>query len=580
MELKKTTATAAGTKAKPKARGRGRRRFPLRMLPLGGLGEIGKNMNVVEYGRDMVIMDAGIMFPDDELLGIDLILPDYNYVKAKQDRLKAILITHGHEDHIGAIPFILKEVKPVPIYAPQLAMELIKGKLNEHGIDYRDEDLIVIEPQKTYKISTHFKAEFIAVNHSISDSFAIALHTPVGVLLHTGDFKIDYNPIDQKNFDFHRFAELGQKGVLFMMSDSTNVERKFSDRNERDVGNSLKNLIEGATGRVIVATFASNISRVAQLARIAMKLGKKIAIFGRNMENNFEIARKLEYLDVPQSYVLGPRELKNYPEEKQMIITTGSQGEPMSALTRISQDSHKHIKIKPNDSIIISASVIPGNQKAVSKTINALYMKGARVFHEGAHVVHVSGHAPQDHLQLMLRMVNPKFFMPVHGEPRHLIRHAKLASEMGWEAENILVAKNGDVIELTPNKAKIVDHVAQDMVFVDGNMVGDVKKLIRERKTMSEDGVVFAIAGIRLLGEEIECMPDVISKGFFFGDELKSITETMKDIINRVVLEKFQRTGMDYNALNSSVKRSLERYVQHNFSKRPMIVTRIVEIES
>jgi ribonuclease J len=364
------------------------------------------------------------------------------------------------------------------------------------------------------------------------------------------------------------------------MSDSTNVEKMYSDKNERDVGVSLAQLVENAKGRVIVATFASNISRIGQLAQIGMQQGRKVAFFGRNMENNLEIARKLEYVKIPDQYLLSHRELKNHPEEKQLIISTGSQGEPMSALSRISQDTHKFIKVKPNDTIILSASVIPGNEKTVSKIINSLFLKGAQVFYQGTQSVHVSGHAPKEHLQLVFRMVRPKFFMPIHGEPRHLIQHANMASEMGWKPEQIILAKNGDMVHLTADGAEIVDRVAQDTVFVDGSMVGDVKKLIRERKTMSEDGVIFAIAGLRILGEEVECMPDVLSKGFFFGDELKDIIEKMKEIINQVILEKFQRTGMDYNALNSSVKRALEKYIQKNFSKRPMIVTRIVEIEN
>jgi ribonuclease J len=559
---------------------RRKRKPTLKVLPLGGLGEIGKNMMVMEYGREMIIVDCGIMFPDDDLLGIDLILPDYNYVKAKQEKLKGILITHGHEDHIGAIPFLYKEIPHVPIYAPRLAMEFIKSKLDEHKVEYDPNNLVVIHPRANIKVSNHFKAEFIPVNHSISDSFAIAVHTPLGIVLHTGDFKIDYNPIDNTIFDFYKFSELGEKGVALLMSDSTNVEKMYSDKNERDVGVSLAQLVENAKGRVIVATFASNISRIGQLAQIGMQQGRKVAFFGRNMENNLEIARKLEYVKIPDQYLLSHRELKNHPEEKQLIISTGSQGEPMSALSRISQDTHKFIKVKPNDTIILSASVIPGNEKTVSKIINSLFLKGAQVFYQGTQSVHVSGHAPKEHLQLVFRMVRPKFFMPIHGEPRHLIQHANMASEMGWKPEQIILAKNGDMVHLTADGAEIVDRVAQDTVFVDGSMVGDVKKLIRERKTMSEDGVIFAIAGLRILGEEVECMPDVLSKGFFFGDELKDIIEKMKEIINQVILEKFQRTGMDYNALNSSVKRALEKYIQKNFSKRPMIVTRIVEIEN
>lgn len=550
----------------------------LRVLPLGGLGEIGKNMMAVEYLRDMVIIDCGIMFPDDESLGVDLILPDYNYVKAKQEKVKAILITHGHEDHIGALPFFYRDFTNIPIYAPKLAMELIKSKLDEHNVRYHPENLIVIEARKMYKVTSHFKAEFIPVNHSISDSFAIALHSPVGTIVHTGDFKIEYNPTDKTQFDFYKFSELGEKGVLLLMSDSTNVEKKYSDRNEKEVGTSLSALARLAKGRVIVSTFASNISRIAQLVNIGVDQGRKVVTFGRNMESNFEIARKLGYIHVDDKNVLSSKDLKNFPEEKQMIITTGSQGEPMSALSLISKGMHRAIKIKPSDTVIISASVIPGNEKTVSRIINDLFLQGAEVYYEGFGSVHVSGHGPRENLQMMLRMVKPKFFLPVHGEARHLIHHARMAEEMGWDSENVILARNGDVIEVSEDKSKIIDHVVQDSVFVDGNMVGDVKKLIRERKTMSEDGVIIAIAGVRSFDDRIECIPDVISKGFFFGDELKNILDSIKEIVNTVIIEQIHQNGLDYNAINGGVKKAIERYVQRNFNKNPMVITRIVEI--
>jgi len=553
----------------------------LQILPLGGLGEIGKNMMVFEYAKEMVLIDCGIMFPDDEYLGIDLILPDFNYVKAKKEKLKAILITHGHEDHIGALPFFYKDFTHVPLYAPQLAMELIKSKFDEHGVTYNPDNLIVINNRFSARLGHHFKAEFISVNHSISDSFAIVLNTPIGIVLHTGDFKIDFNPIDNKFFDFYKFAALGEKGVTLLLSDSTNIEKKFADKNEKDVGVSLSKILENAKGRVIVATFASNISRIAQLIKIGTQQDRKVALFGRNMEGNFEIARRLGYLEVSDQFLLSSKDLKNYPENKQLIITTGSQGEPMSALSLISQGIHKAIKIKPHDTVILSASVIPGNEKTVSRIINSLFLQGAQVFYEGADSVHVSGHATQEQLQLMLRMVKPQFFMPIHGEPRHLIQHANMVVEMGWHPDNVVLAKNGDLIEVTPKGVGIVDHVEMDMVFVDSNTVGDAKKLIRERKVMSEDGVIFAIVGLKVLEGQVECMPDVTSKGFFFGDDLKAILEKIKEIVSNVAVEKFSyKNGIDYNAVNNGIKKAIERYVQKNFSKNPMVMTRIIEIES
>ncbi|OHD09206.1 MAG: hypothetical protein A2Y41_06885 [Spirochaetes bacterium GWB1_36_13] len=552
----------------------------MKIIPLGGLGEIGKNMMVIESQKEMVIIDCGIMFPDEEFLGIDLILPDFSYIRAKKEKLKAILITHGHEDHIGGIPFLYKEFSHVPIYAPKLAIELIKGKLNEHRIVYEQDNLRVIGSRSLVKVSKDFEAEFISVNHSIPDSFSIALSTPQGVILHTGDFKIDNEGNDQHIFDFFRFSALGEKGVQLLMSDSTNVERRFMDMTEKDVSENLKKLIKDAPGRVIVATFASNILRVGEVAKLGIEMGKKVALFGRNMEGNFEIAKKLGYINVDDANILNSKNLKSYPEDKQLLITTGSQGEPMSALSLISQGLHKSIKIRPEDTVILSASVIPGNEKVVSKIINNIVLQGAEVYYQGIKQIHVSGHATRDQLQFMLRMIKPKFFMPVHGEPRHLMHHSDMVMKLGWPDKNVILARNGNVIELSQDKAEIVDNILLNSVFVDGTMVGDVNKLIRERKTMSEDGVIIAIAGVRVLGDEIECIPDVISKGFFIGNDLKSIQEEVKGIISRVVIEYIHNKGLDYNALNNLVKKGIERYVQSKFHQNPMVITRIVEIES
>ena len=561
-------------------RRRNKNRNTLKLIPLGGLGEIGRNMTVVEYMREMLIIDCGIMFPDNEMLGIDLILPDYSYVRANARKLKGILITHGHEDHIGAIPYLYKELGPdVPIYAPQLAMELIKGKLNEHRVRFLPENLHVIQSRSMIKVGNHFRAEFISVNHSISDSFAIALHTRLGTIFHTGDFRIDYDPVDQNVFDFYKFSEIGEKGVLMLLSDSTNVEKKTTTVTERDVATSLDRIIQGAKGRVITATFASHISRVSQIAQIGIKYGRKVGVFGRNMESNFEVARKLGYINIADSQMMNPKELKGLPEDKQLIIMTGSQGEPMSALSLMSRGMHKIMKIRPGDTVILSASAIPGNEKSISKNINALFMMGANVVYGKEENVHVSGHASNEQLQMLMRMLKPKYFVPIHGEMRHLVKHAQLVRKLGWSSEQILLATNGDVIEIDSNHAEITDRIALDTVFVDGSMVGDVKKLIKERKTMSEDGIMVVMVGLRTLGEAIECMPDIISRGFFFGEELKDIIENLKELITAAVMDQVNKSGMDYNAINSRIKKTAEKYVERNFRKNPMIITRVIEIE-
>jgi len=552
----------------------------IKILPLGGLGEIGKNMMTIEYQNEIIIIDCGIMFPDYDFLGVDLILPDFSYLKAYKEKIKCLLITHGHEDHIGGIPFLYKEIGPFPIYAPKFAYELIKNKFKEHGIFWQDGiDLIKISSRSKIKVSKNFSAEFIQVNHSIADSFAISLHTPIGIIVHTGDFKIDNNPVDNCLFDYYKFAELGESNVLLLMSDSTNVEKRFSTKTEREVGESLTEIIRTAKGRVIVATFASNISRVFQLAKIGIENNRKIAISGRNMELNFQIARNLRYIQIDDKDIINIEEIKNYSDEKLLIITTGSQGEPMSALHRIIENTHKHIKVKPNDIFIISASVIPGNEKTVSRIINSLFLQGAHVYYEGPNTVHVSGHASADQQQTMLRLIRPKFFMPIHGEPRHLIKHADLAVEMGWDEDHIILARNGDVVEISEEGANIIDHIELDTVFVDANIVSNKKNVIKERKVMSEDGVIVAIIGLRQLENEIECIPDIISKGFLFGEDLKNVESIMKDIITNTVMSVVYSNGIDYNAIKHKISKTIQNYIQNNFSKRPMVISRIIEIE-
>lgn len=544
----------------------------VKVIPLGGLGEIGRNMTVFEYQNEIIIIDCGLMFPDNELPGVDLVLADFSYIKKNIKKVKALLITHGHEDHIGGVPYFLKECPGIPIFAPMMALELIKLKLIDQKVNFNPKKLLPIERHKKMAISPAFEALFMEVNHSIRDSFGIALYTPVGTIVHTGDFKIESDSLGSSEFDLHSFAKVGSEGVLLLCSDSTNVEKKFEDKTESDVSKNLELISERASGRVLVATFASNVNRIIKLVEIAAKQDKKVAIIGRSMENNFAISKKLAYTTSQKNTMIKPQTIKNYPDNKVVVIMTGTQGENLSALTRMSQGAHKILKIKAQDTIIISASVIPGNEKPISRVLNALYEKGAQVFYSRNSGVHVSGHGAQDNLLMMLRLVKPKFFLPVHGENRHLILHAKLAQTIGMHPSHTLVAKNGDVVQLSSQQAQIVHHLHMQNVYVENNSMIHTKTLIEERRQLSLQGLVCVILNLSALQSNFEDICDVFSVGFIAPSDEKSFEAHMKGLIS-LIFSKSDNLQLSESALCDMLSQSIEK----EYHKKPLVKTKILK---
>ena len=466
----------------------------LKVIPLGGLGEIGKNMTAIEYDDELIVIDCGIAFPDEDMYGVDLIIPDISYLIENESKLKGIFITHGHEDHIGAIPFILKQVN-IPIYGTRLTIGLIENKLKEHGL-LATTSLNIIKPRESAKFN-HLEVEFIRNTHSIADSCSLAIHTPVGIIFHTGDFKVDLTPIDNEPMDFERISELAKEGILLLMSDSTNVERKGYTMSERAISETFTKLFEHATGRIIVATFASNIHRMQQIIDASKRYNRKVAFSGRSMENISKVATELGYLHIDDDQLVNIYNINSVADDELTLIVTGSQGEPMGALARIAFSNHRHIKLKPNDLFIISASPIPGNDKLIGRVINELYRKGCNVIYKDLEAVHVSGHACQEELKLILRLTHPKFFMPVHGEYRHLVHHKNLAEKVGIPKDNIVVLSTGQVLELTPHSAEVNGRVRTGAIFVDGIGVGDVGNVVlRDRRMLAEGGMLIVVATI------------------------------------------------------------------------------------
>ncbi|MFW6306489.1 MAG: ribonuclease J, partial [Bacillota bacterium] len=492
------------------------------VTPLGGVGEIGKNMMVVEVEDEIIIIDAGVMFPEDNLLGIDLVIPDFTYVLENRDKVKGIVLTHGHEDHIGALPYLLKELN-VPIYGTRLTLGLLEGKLKEHRLVKRSR-LKVVNPGRSIELGS-FKVDFIRVNHSIADTCALAIHTPLGAIVYASDFKFDQTPIDGEVADFHKFAELGdsEEGVLALFSDSTNVEREGFTLSEKVVGNTIDEIFRGARERIILATFASNIHRIQQVINAALKYNRKVAFTGRSMINNVEIARNLGYLSVPDDMIVNIRNCSDVPDNKIVLLTTGSQGEPMAALTRMARGDHYHINIRKDDTVIISASAIPGNERLVGQTINQLFKRGANVIYEDVSGVHVSGHASQEELKLMINLVKPKYFVPTHGEFRHLNHHAALAKESGIPENNIYISEIGDKIAFSEDRVGKVESVQAGSVFVDGLGVGDVGNIVlRDRRLLSEDGILIVVLTIDSHGK-ILSGPDIITRGFVYIRESEEL---------------------------------------------------------
>ena len=484
----------------------------LQIIPLGGLGEIGKNMTVVRYGDDIIVIDAGLMFPDDDMLGIDLVIPDISYLVENKDMVKAIVLTHGHEDHIGALPYVMKQLSDVPVYGTQLTLGILEGRLRENGVS--SNNLVTVQAGDTIRAAC-FQIGFIRVSHSIADSVGLAIKTPVGTVVHTGDFKFDQTPVDGKVMDFQKFAEVGEEGVLVLMADSTNAERPGFTMSERSVGQAFDASFRSAKGRIIIATFSSNVHRIQQVIESACKYNRKVAVLGRSMVNVVNISLELGYLDVPEGVLIDIDEIRNYPSSQVVIVTTGSQGEPMSALTRMAKSDHRKVDIAPDDTIIISATPIPGNEKLVSQTIDCLLKLGANVIYERTSGIHVSGHASQEELKMMHNLIRPKFFIPVHGEYRHLVKHAQIAQDLGMPKENVFIAENGNVLEFTQEKGMIAGKVTAGKILVDGLGVGDVGNIVlRDRRQLSQDGILIIVMTMDKASGTIVAGPDIVSRGF------------------------------------------------------------------
>lgn len=559
----------ANRRSKPKTR--------LKVIALGGLEEIGKNMTVLEYGNDIIIIDCGLAFPEDDMLGIDLVIPDITYLAKNVEKIRGIVLTHGHEDHIGALPYVLKQLK-VPVFGTLLTLGLLENKLREHKMLDKT-TLHTVVPGEKVKLG-EMVVEFIHTNHSIADSVALAIQTPVGMVIHTGDFKVDYTPIDGDIIDLQRFAELGSQGVLLLMSDSTNAERKGFTMSEKNVGKVFERIFEETSrNRIMVATFSSNIHRIQQIINAAYMYGRKVAIIGRSMVNAVKTASELDYLWVPPRTLIDINEIKNYRDEQLVIITTGSQGETMSALSRIANSEHKQVSVKPDDKIIISASAIPGNEKNVIRVVNELLKKGADVVYGGIEDIHVSGHARQEELKLMLALTKPKFFMPVHGEYMHLSSHRDLAISMGMDKKNIFVNKLGDVLELSKNEAKVTGTVPTGQVMVDGLGVGDVGNIVlRDRKHLSEDGLMVVVVSMEEETGQIVAGPDIISRGFVYVRESEGLMDGAREVVMKALQECEEKNITSWNYIKNLIKDTLKNYIWQKTKRSPMILPIIMEV--
>ena len=548
----------------------------IKVMALGGLNEIGKNMTAIEYKDEIIVIDAGLSFPEGDMLGIDIVIPDITYLVKNKDKVKGIFITHGHEDHIGALPYVLKKLN-VPVYGAKLTIGLIQVKLKEHKLN--NINLNVITPKQMIKLK-NFDIEFIRMNHSIPDACSIAVHTDQGIIFHTGDFKIDLTPIDGEVIDFHRLTELSKKGVLLMLADSTGVEKPGYTMSERSVGAGLDDLFRKAEGsRIIVATFASNIHRLQQIVNSAHRFNRKVAVSGRSMINVIAVAQELEYIDIPEGVLIDLNDIHRYEDNELVIITTGSQGEPMSALARMAVSEHKKVEIKQGDVVIISAHPIPGNEKPISRIINSLYEKGAEVIHDKKSDIHVSGHAHQDELKLMHRLINPKFFMPAHGEYSMLKKHAEVAEDLGMPSQNIFVMKTGDVLEIDRNSAKVGSHIPTGNILVDGLGVGDVGNIVlRDRKHLSEDGLMIVVVTISKEDGKVLAGPDIISRGFVYVRESEDLMDGAKKVIKDVLGSCEENHIKEWAFLKNSIKDNLKDYLYQRTKRNPMILPIIMEV--
>lgn len=548
----------------------------LRIVPLGGLNEIGKNMTLFEYGEDIVILDAGVSFPEEEMLGIDVVIQDYSYIRKNIDRVKAIILTHGHEDHIGAIPYLLKEVD-VPIYGTKLTLGLVEAKLKEHKLPSKVV-LNVRSPGDTIKIGK-FSFELIKVSHSIPDAVAYAIKCPAATVVHTGDFKVDYTPIDGVRIDLARFAELGTEGVDLLLADSTNVQRNGYTMSESTVGDTFEEMFRHANSRIIVASFASNVHRIQQVINAAYLNNRKVAFSGRSMVNVSNVAMDLGYLKVPDGIIIDAKDVDRYPENEIVVITTGSQGEPMSALTRMANNEHRTLKIVSGDLVILSATPIPGNEKSVTKVINLLLKRGANVIYEALADVHVSGHACKEELKLIHSLVKPKYFMPVHGEYSHLRHHGELAESLGMSSKNVFILSNGNVLEIDKDSARIGKSVPSGNVLIDGLGIGDVGNIVlRDRRRLSEDGLIIVVMTLDKETGGLVSGPDIVSRGFVYVRESEDLMKGVKGVINESLDKCISNEIREWSAIKGAIKEDLKDYLYINTRRNPMILPIIMEV--
>lgn len=549
----------------------------LRVIPLGGLQEIGKNMTAIEYGQDIIVIDCGMGFPEDDMLGIDIVIPDTTYLQKNAEKVRGIVLTHGHEDHIGALPYVLRELN-VPVFGTRLTLGLLSNKLREHRL-LDSSQLHTVVAGETIRLG-QLKVEFIHTNHSIADAVALAIHTPIGTVVHTGDFKIDYTPIDGGVADLHRFAELGKAGVLLLLADSTNAERPGFTMSESSVGSVFEKIFDDTpNNRIMVATFSSNIHRIQQIVNSAASHNRKVAIIGRSMINAVKTATELGYLEMPPGILIDISEVKRFTDKELVIITTGTQGEPMSALSRIAASEHRHISVKPNDKIIISASSIPGNEKGISRVINMLLQKGADVVYKGMAEIHVSGHARQEELKLIHALLKPRYFMPVHGEYIHLLKHKELAIELGMAKEDVFMLATGDVLELTKTSCKINGTVPAGQILVDGLGVGDVGNIVlRDRKHLSEDGLIVVVVGMDKATGTVVSGPEIISRGFVYVRESGDLMEEARSVVEEALDQVSGRQNGGWNAVKNLIRDTLKSYVWQQTQRSPMILPIILDL--
>lgn len=574
---KETKATASNTRGKRRsAPKKSKQSEAMKIVPLGGLHEIGKNMTAIEYENEIVIIDCGLSFPDDDMFGIDKVIPDFTYLKQTKKKILGLLITHGHEDHIGAVPYLLKELN-VPIYGLRFPLGLIENKLKEHGLNGK---LKVIQAGKKFKLGKNFKIEPIRITHSIADSLCYSIDTPAGRLFHTGDFKIDYTPVDGDPIDFARLARIGDEGVDIMLADSTNVLRPGYTKSERVVGETLDGIFRGSKSRIIIATFSSNVHRIKKIIDLAQMNGRKVAVSGRSMENVVELAQELGYIDVPKNTIIDIKQAKRYTDKELVIITTGSQGEPMSALARMASNEHKAIKIKAGDRIILSSSPVPGNELTVSNVVNQLVEKGAEVIYSDIAEIHVSGHASQEDLKLMHSLIRPKYFMPVHGEYRHLQAHAELCQQLGTLASNTFLLQNGDALTLSSSGVKVQKNVCEaEGIMVDGLGVGDVGNIVlRDRRLLSESGLIILVAAIDRSSMSIASGPDIISRGFVYVRENEDLIDAARLQSKEIIESCLAKNMKDWNSMKTAVREGLRKYIYSKTQRSPIILPIFLEV--